>query len=251
MWALDNSFIDMDSYRPDFKKPLGSRNGVGRDYTLAMALDRFPNPRSDHRLPAYTGTLAMWWFIGGLVMLFGASMLGYLAIRLNQKNHVSLGTIDLPSGLWFSTALVLLASITIQLAVSAVRRERQGLLRGYVLTTLILGLAFCLVQVPCLWSLVQQHLNELARIDSLRNTMTAEQFANEPRNQFFGLIFVFILLHAAHVLGGIIHLFAVTLGAWANQYDHEFYNPVKHAAMYWHFLDVVWLVMFGTMFLLA
>jgi cytochrome c oxidase subunit III len=215
-----------------------------------MASDRFPFPKSDHRLPGYTGTLAMWWFLSGLAMLFVAGMLGYLAIRMNQRTNVALGTVSLPAGLWASTALVLLASVTIQLAVSAVRREKQSLLRGYVLATLLLGLAFCIVQTPCLWSLIQQHLAELERLRELRNTVPPEVFAKEPRNQFFGLVFAFILIHAAHVLGGLIHLLIVTLGSWAGKYDHEYHGPVKHAAMYWHFLDVIWIVMFGTMLIL-
>jgi cytochrome c oxidase subunit 3 len=56
-----------------------------------------------------------------------------------------------------------------------------------------------------------------------------------------------VLLHAAHVVGGIILLALVARKAFRGGYDHEHHLGVHHAALYWHFLDIVWLVMFGTM----
>lgn len=199
-------------------------------------------PAKHHQIPHYTGTLATIWFISGLGMLFGALMLGYIAIRLNRRDDVPIGQLHLPHLLWLSTALVLVASATIQAAVVAIRRERQDLLRAWLVTTLIVGVLFCCVQVPSLWSLVRQHLDAMAEFDR------AGGFPAGARTQpFFGIIFVFILVHAAHVIGGIVQLVLVVRNAFAGRYDHEFYNPVKHTAIYWHFLDVVWLIMFGTM----
>jgi heme/copper-type cytochrome/quinol oxidase subunit 3 len=60
-----------------------------------------------------------------------------------------------------------------------------------------------------------------------------------------------VLIHALHVLGGVIYLAIVTQRALAGRYDHEHYTGVKHAAMYWHFLDLVWLMMFGTFLVLG
>lgn len=176
-------------------------------------------------------------------MLFGAGMLGYLAVRLNRTDEVAIGTLHLPHTLWLSTALVLLASATIQLAVAAIRRERQDRLRAWLIVTLLVGIAFCIVQTPALGSLVHQHFEQLRAYD-----LAGGYRAGASVNPLFGLIFIFILIHAAHVLGGIVQLVIVTRGAFLGRYDHEYYNPVKHAAMYWHFLDVVWLVMFGLMF---
>ena len=199
-------------------------------------------PSTPHRVPHFTGTLAMIWFISGLSMLFGAGMLGYLMIRLNRTDDVAIGTLKLPHSLWLSTALVLMASLTIQLAVSAIRRERQDRLRAWLIVTLLIGLAFCAIQAPALGSLLSQHYSQMARFDAAGGAA-----AGAKANPLFALIFVYILIHAAHVLGGIIQLAAVTHGAFRGKYDHEYYNPVKHAAMYWHFLDVIWLIMFGLM----
>jgi cytochrome c oxidase subunit 3 len=49
------------------------------------------------------------------------------------------------------------------------------------------------------------------------------------------------------VAGGIVALVATTVSAFRGKYDHENHAGVKHAAMYWHFLDIVWIVMYATM----
>ena len=64
--------------------------------------------------------------------------------------------------------------------------------------------------------------------------------------QLYKLLFILVLLHAAHVAGGVIYFAAVTRRALDGYNDHEYYTGVRNAAMYWHFLDVVWLCMFGT-----
>ena len=64
----------------------------------------------------------------------------------------------------------------------------------------------------------------------------------------YGLVFFLILVHALHVVGGIVALAIVTLRTRRQMYDHESYMGVQFAARYWHFLDIVWIAMF-TMFL--
>jgi heme/copper-type cytochrome/quinol oxidase subunit 3 len=64
----------------------------------------------------------------------------------------------------------------------------------------------------------------------------------------YGLVFFLIVVHALHVLGGIVALAIVTWRTKRQRYDHENYMGVQFAARYWHFLDIVWLAMF-TMFL--
>lgn len=198
-----------------------------------------------HPVPHFTGTLGMFWFIAGLSMLFGAMVLGYVFIRASRREDVQFGTIELPRMLWISTALVLLASATIQSALIAIRRERQDLLRAWLVVTLMLGLAFCAIQIPSLATLLKHHLA------NVRAHQLAGGDANNLMgvNPFFGLIAVFIIVHALHVLGGIVQLLFVTHGAFRGRYDHEFYNPVKHAAIYWHFLDIVWIALYGMMYL--
>jgi heme/copper-type cytochrome/quinol oxidase subunit 3 len=218
-----------------------------------MTLGTLLNPGPQQPLPRGTSTLALWWFLSGLSMLFGASMIAYIIIRIARANveraaemgvpAIPFGTYELPSALWLSTILVLAASVTIQRAVSSVRRERQAQLRRWTLVTLILGAAFCIIQTPSMIELVRRHFVEVERVNAIA-TAAGNNVAPSP---LLGVIFVLILLHALHVVGGLIHLVVIHLGAIRNRYDHEFYAPVKHAALYWHFLDVVWILMFTTL----
>ena len=188
-------------------------------------------------IPQRTSTIAMWLFLASLAMLFAASMLGYVLIRTgffgNQASPPpAYGSLQMPKSLWVSTVIILLASFTIHLAVGAVRREKQRLLRGYLAATLALSVAFIIVQAPSLFVVLSDH-HQL--IDSGNS------------NRLYGLVFFLILVHALHVIGGLVYLLMVIMKASAGKYDHEHYLGVRHAALYWHFLDVVWIVMFGTM----
>ena len=49
-------------------------------------------------------------------------------------------------------------------------------------------------------------------------------------------VFFLIIVHALHVVGGLVPLIVVTRNAHAGRYDHEYHGPVKRLAMYWHFL---------------
>ncbi len=183
-----------------------------------------------HNVPVKTYTIGMWLFLASLAMLFLSSMLGYVAIRAFAGNRPPFGRLTFPWELWLSTALVLAASLTIHLAVNNVRRERLAAFRKWMVVTSGLAVMFCIVQTPAMIDLLNQH-------QALKATGLT----------LYGVVFFLILLHALHVAGGIIFLGLVTFKAFHNRYDHESYIGPRHAAMYWHFLDVVWIVMFSTL----
>ncbi len=192
------------------------------------------DPKTNHHVSPRIATFGMWLFLASLTMLFGATILGYLYIRLFGAHSPAHGEIHFPQLLWLSTAIILIGSYVIHLAVDSVRHERQRTLRQYLLLTCILAAAFVSVQAPSLIELLAEHRQFTARGVPL-----------------YGLAFFLILIHALHVLGGIIGLTVTTIHAHQHRYDHENYAGVKHAAMYWHFLDIIWLIMFFSMFLTA
>ena len=184
--------------------------------------------KAGHRVPPNAATIGMWLFLAALTMLFSSTMLGYLFIRTTGSGSPQLHSLQLPKLLYLSTGLMLFGSVTIHQAVASVRRERQQLLRKYLVLTCVLAALFVIVQTPALVELMREHAAWRGR--GLR---------------LYGLIFVLILVHALHVIGGIIGLALTTAHAFQGRYDHERYAGVRHAAMYWHFLDVVWIVMYA------
>jgi heme/copper-type cytochrome/quinol oxidase subunit 3 len=143
----------------------------------------------------------------------------------------------LPPSLWVSTGLVLAASVTISRSLSNVRRERQKPFRAWLAVTLVLAVLFVVVQAPSLWSILSEHFTRSKNVDAPMALV--------------GAMFFLIVVHALHVLGGIISLSWVMYRAGQNAYDHEHHMPIRHTALYWHFLDVVWMLMFGTLLALG
>jgi len=172
----------------------------------------------------------MWLFLLSLGILFAAATGGYLLLRVRAEAWPPPGMPALPAGLWLSTALVLLISAAIQWALLSVRRDRSGTLIGALLITTLLALLF----------LVSQAVN-WAWLIAMHATAGASLY-----------LFTFYLLtglHGAHVLGGLGLQAVVTARAFAGRYSAAHHAGVKYAAMYWHFLDVVWLVLFTLLFL--
>ena len=189
----------------------------------------YGHPYRPPHVPAATGTFGMWLFLIALFMLFGAVMLAYLFIRLAGAQSPPLHAIHLPRMLWLSTALVIGVSIGLARSLKFLRRERQEAFRDWLRVSLLMAIGFIIVQAPAMAMLLSAH--------------------QQVRRQgvfLYGLIFFLILLHALHVIGGIVGLVVVAVKAERGVYDHEHYLPVRHTAMYWHFLDFVWLVMFLT-----
>ena len=182
--------------------------------------------------PVRTSTIGMYLFLAALFMLFAASILGYILIRSSVYRKAPTVAVEVPKALWISTVIVVVASVTIQLAVHELRREHQAAFRRWLVATMLLAIAFVIVQTPSMVLLLEKQRQLVQKHLAL-----------------YGLIFVLILLHALHVVGGIVALAWTTRQASRNAYDHENYHPVGRVALYWHFLDGVWLVMFFTFLL--
>lgn len=221
------------------------RSGVPADLSDSRSSDARPASRTLHVSPK-AGDLGMALFLASLTMLFLASLVGFVVIRLIRRTPVTdprtgaviqdawppLGAVHLPWVFWVSTGLILVSSFTAQRALYSVRLERQRAFRHMLTATLGLAIAFLLIQAPALASLLHEHLAQLG---------------GDRGHPLFALVFVLVLVHAVHLLGGVIPLLVVTSRAHAGRYDHEHHGPVKHIVRYWHFLDVVWLVMFAVL----
>lgn len=191
-------------------------------------------PDASSHTPPRARTIGMILLLASLGMLFAASVVGYLVIRLFSRNAPPPGQLELSFLLWISSAIILLSSVTVGLALKSIRRDQQDRFRLFLILTAALSVLFVAVQAPALWGLLDQHA-------ALRHQGV----------HLYGLVFVLILIHALHVLGGLIALGRVVTKALAGRYDRENHADVRFVAMYWHFLDVVWIVLFAAMLLTA
>ncbi|MEO8269276.1 MAG: cytochrome c oxidase subunit 3, partial [Aureliella sp.] len=120
------------------------------------------------------------------------------------------------------------------MAVEAVQRERRIDLARYIILAFVLGLAFFVVQGSALAWMVSEMLQPTALVNNL-----------------YGLTFVLVIVHALHVVGGVAGLTFILFGLSRGKYDHERYFPIRFCALYWHFLDAVWILMLVSFFLAA
>lgn len=199
------------------------------------------------RTPHRTYALGMRLFLASLGMLFGSSLLGYIMIRLTTASNVPRGAIHFPHLLWLSTALVLLGSFTLHMSVHAISLEKQKAFRQWFLMSMVIAVLFLLVQIPCLLSMLSDHFKSLQS----QQQISADTGRQAPGMPLYGLGFFLITLHALHVVGGVIALAVVGHKGFRNAYDHEYHSGPTFAAVYWHFLDIVWIILFGTLLLLG
>jgi len=176
------------------------------------------------------GRFGMQLFLLSLGILFAASLAAFLIIRLRADAWPPPDAPGMPFGLFISTPLLLLSSATMWWGLKGVREGNNGAGAIGLLATLVLGVAFLGIQG---WAWSQLYALELT-----------------ARSNLYGFTFFMLTgLHAAHVIGGLIPLAIATGRAFVNRYTPEDHGGVSHVAMYWHFLDGVWLVLFGVLLL--
>ena len=187
-------------------------------------------PFDDPKARFQAGLFGMWLFLIVLGVLFVSMILGYLVVRIdNGDSFVPSGAPKPPAMLLFSTAALLVSSVTMQRALAAGRRgdPAQG---GMMLATLALALVFLVVQALA-WR--EMYAQNLAISDNL----------------YGWTFYVLTGLHAAHVVGGLPPLAVTTIRASRGAYTAEDHRGIAYCAMYWHFLDAVWIVLYATLWL--
>lgn len=160
----------------------------------------------------------LWVAIGSIVMMF-AGLTSAFIVKSNQTNWKP---VALPTAFWISTGVIVLSSITLQMALRSFKQREMNKYRSLLGITLILGVAFIFFQ----W---------MGFTDLWAKDIT---FKGAGAGQFLYVIFG---LHALHVLGGIITLIVMFIKAFLGKVKLYSSVPVEVMAIYWHFVDVLWI----------
>jgi cytochrome c oxidase subunit 3 len=174
-------------------------------------------------------TLGMMLFIISEVMIFGAFFTAYFFIRVVGGAHWPARGTELPKLVAaFNTAILLSSSGTIHYALESIKAgNRRGLKVGMV-ATFLLGLTFLFIQI-----------NEYAHIGF------------SPQDHAQGSIFYGLTgLHGAHVTIGLILLAMVTIRSFRGHYSADAHRGMEVPGIYWHFVDVMWIVVYFTVYIL-
>jgi cytochrome c oxidase subunit 3 len=181
-----------------------------------------------------TALLGMMLFIASEIMFFA----GLFGVYFNVRSSTPVWP---PEGIDFiepfpltavGTVLLVLSSFTIQWAIWRIRKgDRTGLVRGLAVT-LLLGGVFLGIQMYEYYHFV-----------------TAYNFGIDS-GAYGTLFYTLTGFHGAHVFGGIVGISVILLRALQGQFSARHHIAVEAVSAYWHFVDVVWIALFVTIYLL-
>jgi len=194
----------------------------------AVAAARFPSKEESRR----TSFVGMVMALASWSMMFGSLFFAYAVLRLKAGTWPPDGVAPLPRLLPFLNTLVLLASSAVLArGLSPASETRKGALLSALKATLALGSFFLVLQLAVWVPLWRSGF----RIDS-----------GVYGSIFYGLT----VFHALHVLAGLVALVVLVPGARAGRLRSGAQSRVRTSAMFWHFVDAVWVVMFVAVYLL-
>ena len=187
---------------------------------------------SSTRFPFTPGKIAMWLFLASDMMGFMGLIGAYMALRIGApdwqlENDPSLG-INLTA---FMTFTLIVSSVTMVTALSRIKRGNQRGLVFWLGMTVLGGATFLGLQVYEWTHLIHSGLL--------------------PKNSNYAATFYMLTgFHGLHVAIGVIYLSCIWLRAKQGRYSTESHSPIELVGLYWHFVDLVWIVLFTIIYLI-
>jgi heme/copper-type cytochrome/quinol oxidase subunit 3 len=181
----------------------------------------------------YNAKLGIWLFLASEVMLFGALFSSYILLRIGapQWSHgreilnVPLATLN--------TVILIASSVTMVLSWASLMMKRFDRFRLFMGLTILLGLSFLVIK-------------------GFEYGTKFEHGLFPSQSTFLAVYFTLTGLHGLHVIGGIIvNSYHLASGSkmWKKE-PERFTNRVEVTGLYWHFVDLVWIFLFPTLYLL-
>ncbi|HEX9445340.1 MAG TPA: cytochrome c oxidase subunit 3 [Candidatus Binatia bacterium] len=183
--------------------------------------------------PESWGKLGMWVFLAADAMSFGGLIVGYALLRhasAKWPNPQQTLGINLTA---FMTLLLIISSVTMVLGLSAIQNGDRKRFRNFMLLTILGGLFFLGCQAYEWTHLITERLPEVGM------SFTSHLFATT--------FFILTGFHGMHVTGGVLYNSAVLAAVSRGRYGAK---HVEIAGLYWHFVDLVWILIFTFVYLI-
>lgn len=165
---------------------------------------------------------ALWLFMGTVIMVFASLTSAYIVKRADGGWR----EYALPEAFVYTTVIAVVASITAQGAYAAARRDQITLLRGLLIATLLLGIAFLYGQ----WMGWVQWVADRVH------------FTGGNTSESFG--YVLTGLHAAHIISAVIFLAVVVAASFRYKVHSRQLSQLEMCITYWHFLGALWIYLY-------
>jgi cytochrome c oxidase subunit 3 len=202
---------------------------------LAEQFEEMPQQRE-------ASILGMWTFLATEILFFGGLFMSYITYRsiypyafaeASKHTIVLFGTLN--------TAVLLTSSLTMVLAVHAAQQNNSKWIVRHLLFTIVLACAFLILK----GFEYHQDLEEgLWPGPNFKTGLPAQA------QIFWFLYWAMTGLHAVHVTAGIAILSVMAWMAQNGRFSAEYYNPLDVSALYWHFVDIVWIFLYPLLYLI-
>lgn len=179
---------------------------------------------AEHQGRIHPYKFTLWVAIGSIVMMFA----GFTSAYIVKRNQANWQGFDLPMIFTISTGVILLSSVTIQLALRRFTARRMDQYRLLMLVTAILGVAFIALQ----W----------IGFNTLQDS--GIKLVGPGSNVAGSFLAVIAGVHMAHVLGGVVAILVMLRNAFSSKTRSYSRIGVEVAATYWHFVDFLWIYLF-------
>ena len=190
-----------------------------------------PSPEHETSTGLPNTKLGMWLFLASDCLFFGALISSYLLYRgASTVGPYPKDVFDIPYTS-VSSFVLLGSSLTMVLALAAAQRRDFGRMRIWLLATAMLGMTFVGGQV---YEFTAFHAEGLSL----------------SKNLFGSTFFVLTGFHGAHVVIGILMLLSLVSFSYADKLPEDASFPVEMVGLYWHFVDIVWIIIFTVVYLI-
>jgi cytochrome c oxidase subunit 3 len=139
---------------------------------------------------------------------------------------------QLPTAFYYSTVIIMGCSITFHLAKKAIQKDKQQATTAFLLATLALGILFVAFQFVGFGQIVESGYYFTGAESSITTTF----------------LYIVTVVHLLHLAGGLIALFVIIFKQLKRKYNATETLGIELGAMYWHFLDFLWIYLFLFLF---
>jgi len=182
--------------------------------------------------PGNLGKLGMWTFLAGDAMTFGAGIAAYGALRIGNPNWPSPADYLGITTTAIMTFILICSSLTMVEALSGIQHGNQAKFRGFMALTVLGGLIFLGMQ-----AFEWHHL-------------IGERGMSVKRDLFDATFFILTGFHGMHVTGGVVYNSVLLIRGMMGKLPQAKANLVEVAGLYWHFVDLVWILIFTFIYLI-
>jgi cytochrome c oxidase subunit 3 len=172
--------------------------------------------------------MMLWFGIGSLLMSFAGLISAFIVSSKQRLNKDWLINYELPEAFYISLIIIISSSITFILAKRSLKTNNLKITSVWLSATLILGIAFVLSQFQGFGEIIQAGYN----------------FTGATSNITMSYIYVIAVLHIGHVIAGLICLIVVIYNHFKQKYNSNNMLGFELASNFWHFVDVLWVVLF-------